>query len=259
MHTRSINYDHSANLHTVNGAIEGLAALDSLISYRSVLDVGTGTGTWLAAAQRKGLQDVAGVDGVSPVGRSVAVNPDLIAVKDLRLPFDLGRQFDLVLCLEVAEHVEEIHAPTLIASLCRHSDTIFFSAAAPFQLGDNHVNCQWPSYWQGLFNELGFACDDAVRWQIWDNEKIEPWYRQNAFLARRDRLHCGRDPRLRSVVHPRMFEHMDSTSSPAAVRLDRLVRGDGPLRGYFSALNIALLGRLRRWFARTGLAIRSDR
>ena len=102
---------------------------------------------------------------------------------DLSRPLNLARRFDLVLCLEVAEHLEPASAATIIDTLTAHGDRILFSAAAPGQPGMHHVNCQWPDYWQRLFNARGFACDGAVRWEIWRNGRIEPWYRQNLMMA----------------------------------------------------------------------------
>src|SRR5690242_16630203 len=72
---------------------------------RSVVDVGCGMGTWLAAFRRRGVEDVVGVDG-SPVPPDLLqIPPDRFLVRDLSKPLDLGRTFDLALCLEVAEHL----------------------------------------------------------------------------------------------------------------------------------------------------------
>jgi len=76
--------------------------------------------------------------------------------------WDLKRKFDAVLCLEVAEHLDSAFAPTLIDALIKHGNLIYFSAACPGQTGQHHVNCQWPVYWQQLFNERGFACEDDL-------------------------------------------------------------------------------------------------
>jgi hypothetical protein len=120
----------------------------------------------------------------------------------LNKSLNLGRKFDLVVCLEVVEHLEPSSAETIIGSLCRHADEVLFSAAAPGQAGTHHINCQWPSYWQKLFNNHGFVCRDDLRWKLWDNDAIEPWYRQNLFRASLNRAEAGREDRILSVVHP---------------------------------------------------------
>ena len=63
-------------------------------------------------------------------------------------------------------------------------------------------------YWQSLFNTHGFACDNSIRWQIWDDARIEPWYRQNIFWARRNPENAGHEPRLKAVIHPGIYNDM---------------------------------------------------
>ena len=82
---------------------------------------------------------------------------------DLTHPLQLDRQFDLVLSLEVAEHIPAGRAATFIDSLVRHGDAILFSAAIPRQGGEQHINCQWPSWWAELFTQRGYQTFDLVR------------------------------------------------------------------------------------------------
>jgi hypothetical protein len=142
------------------------------------------------------------VDGIEIAEDKLLIPRNRFRQQNLTQPWDLGRRFDVAICLEVAEHLESDFAPILIDSLVRHADRIFFGAARPGQTGQHHVNCQWPSYWQKKFNDRGFVCADDIRWKIWDDERIEPWYRQNIFLATRDAQRAGTEPRLRSVIHP---------------------------------------------------------
>lgn len=235
----AIAYDHSANAHTLRGAERGLSHFLKNRSVRSLLDVGAGTGTWLRAAQLAGITDLAGLDGVPTEGRAMCVEKALVRVADLRQPIDLGRRFDLALCLEVAEHLPEECAATLVATLCRHADAVVFSAAAPHQHGDHHVNCQWPRYWQALFNALGYACHDDLRHGMWDDAGIEPWYRQNVFSARRDAALAGREPRIQSLIHPDMIPSMLNPDSPWAVRYQRLEDGEAKLGTYVAHLAAA--------------------
>lgn len=203
-----VEYTHGQNLHTLEGAINGINYFINTHEISSLLDIGAGTGTWLRAAQLVGIKNVLGVDGISPEGRAFWVDRSLVRVADLRQPLYLGLRFDAVICLEVAEHLPEEYAPILIESLCRHSDLVFFSAAIPRQPGDHHINCQWPSYWQGHFNRCGFACRDDIRFRMWEDAGIEPWYRQNIFSAQRDHSIAGSEPRIASIIHPEMAPHL---------------------------------------------------
>jgi SAM-dependent methyltransferase len=182
-----------------------------LLSPTSVLDVGCGAGTWLAEWRELGVDDVLGIDGdyVDPQQLQIAV--DRFRPTDLSRPVELGRRFDVVECLEVAEHLEEGVADTLVGSLARHGDVVLFSAAIPGQGGTHHVNERWPSYWVPKFQRLGFEVFDVIRPRIWGDRRVEPWYRQNVMIFARGSaagpLTSSALPAMPvlDVVHPDLF------------------------------------------------------
>jgi SAM-dependent methyltransferase len=198
----SIDYAHDRNPHTVAGACAALPHIFPNWRPKSMLDVGCGLGTWLKAALDFGVSDVFGVDGIDIPEEQFLVSTSQRGIQDLTKPWNLGRRFEVALCMEVAEHLPKSHASTLIDALVLHSDYIVFSAACPGQGGQHHVNCQWPQYWQSFFNERGYACSDDIRWLIWNDPRIEPWYRQNIFIARKDLKTAGLEPRIFPVIHP---------------------------------------------------------
>lgn len=215
----------------------------------SLLDVGCGTGTWMRAALDLGVGEVFGLDFVDFNGHAGAALTDaarpvvdsaLIRRHDLRKPFDLGRKFDVALCLEVGEHLADDCAPTFVESLCAHSDLIYFSAACPGQRGQHHVNCQWPAYWQGLLNRNGFACSDSIRWLIWDDRRIEPWYRQNIFTASKDAFGAGNESRIRPAIHPDMVKYLGLFDR------EQLEDAGMPFAWYAKALSMALVKKVLR-------------
>jgi SAM-dependent methyltransferase len=202
----TVEYDHEQNIHTLNGARMAFSHIFS-DPPQSILDVGCGTGTWLKAAREFGVPDVFGIDGIL-VPEDRRHLSGVIKQCDLTVPFQLGRRFDVAMCLEVAEHIPDASAAGLISSITSHSDKVLFGAACPGQYGQHHVNCQWPGYWQELFNRHGFVCEDSIRWKIWNENGIEPWYRQNIFWARLNPQDAGREPRIAPVMHPDMTESM---------------------------------------------------
>ena len=111
-----------------------------LAAPRSIIDFGCGDGTWLAAAIRLGATDVLGVDGAWVPTDALQIPPSRFRAVDLSAPLDLGRRFDLAFCLEVAEHLPSCAAPVLVRTLASHAPLILFSAAVPFQGGEDHVN-----------------------------------------------------------------------------------------------------------------------
>lgn len=67
---------------------------------------------------------------------------------NLSNPLDLNHDFDLVLCIEVAEHLHESSANILCDTIARHcKKLLIFTAAPPGQAGDGHINCQPKQYW----------------------------------------------------------------------------------------------------------------
>ncbi|MEM9168281.1 MAG: class I SAM-dependent methyltransferase [Pseudomonadota bacterium] len=174
---------------------------------RSVLDVGCGAGGWLkAAAVVFGGADVHGVDHPGAANGQTYLNPAEFSGVDLAQAFDLHRRFDLVISLEVAEHIAPERADVFVDNLTTHGPLVLFSAAAPRQGGTGHVNERWPSYWTEKFAAQGFRRHDVVRPLIWDEDAVASWYKQNAMLyVREDVDEFGADVDDwggRALVHP---------------------------------------------------------
>lgn len=149
----------------------------------SVIDVGCGQGAWLAAALDQGVARVVGVDGAHVSRDSLLIPSSCFDSRDLSSESalrDLGR-FDLALCLEVAEHLPESRADSLVRDLTHLAPVVLFSAAVPRQGGTHHINEQWPSYWVARFGAAHYRAID-IRPLIWSDPGIEPWYRQNCIL-----------------------------------------------------------------------------
>lgn len=249
-----VAYDHKGDQesHSVAGARAALNAIFKGPFPRSVVDFGCGNGSWLKATLDRGAEEVVGVDGAEIPSELMHVPEEMVLRADLNLPVTLGRRFDLVLCLETAEHLKPASSGTIIDTLVGHGELILFSAAAPGQEGDGHINCRPPAFWQGLFNDRGFVCSDAVRWAIWHNPRIEPWYRQNLMIVTRDEARAGSEARIASVLHPDVIE----PNAYLKGRLEFIERGTLPLRWYLTIPAKALSSKLgrnveRHWGIRT--------
>jgi hypothetical protein len=240
-----VDYDHSQNIHTLEGPLNALPEMFASSLPNSLLDIGCGTGTWLRAALDYGVGEVMGVDGVRLPQDQLLIPSACIHLMDLRTSINLNRTFSVVFCFEVAEHLEIQYAGVLLDTLTRHSDHIFFSAACPNQMGQHHVNCQWPGWWQEKFNERGYVCDDAIRWQLWDQRKIEPWYRQNMFLAKKDTLLAGTERRLSAVIHPDMLPYV-KPAGEVWRNETAIVNGGLPISWYLRTSMRALSAKISR-------------
>jgi SAM-dependent methyltransferase len=178
----------------------------------SVVDVGCGTGTWLRVARENGVDDVFGLDGPWVESDALEIPADRFLATDLAAAPALGRTFDLVLSLEVAEHLPPARAEAFVDQLTALGSFVVFSAAVPGQGGAGHTNERWPEYWSELFTGRGFEAVDCLREEFWNDEAVEWWYRQNLLLfgrpealdataALRDHPRRGKVPL--ALIHPR--------------------------------------------------------
>ncbi len=187
----------------------------------TLLDVGCGPGTFLDPFRAQGCTVVHGMDGRwSPLAGKRA---DVALVDFASDPPDRWAaarplpRYDLVLSLEVAEHVRPALADAFLAFLAGSGDTIAFSAAIPLQGGQHHVNEQWPGYWISRFAAHGFAPFDILRLALWERREVPAWYRQNILLFFRgeipprvreegERLALRRLHQPMALVHPDFYE-----------------------------------------------------
>jgi SAM-dependent methyltransferase len=233
-------YIHITATHNQQSPAKLLPTVLDLVNPQSVVDVGCGTGTFLAVLQKMGLQDVAGFEGPWLDKQMLEVDQKLVDIVDLEKPLSINRKFDMAICLEVAEHLQESSAPTIVQTLVGLSDIILFSAALPGQGGQNHINEQWPSYWQEKFKAHGYVFYDCFRSQLWNDKDIQPWYKQNMFLVVKQGVTI---PQLQATdvleekVHPEVFAYISND-------YHALVQGRQPLGRYMKLLIKALLVKL---------------
>jgi SAM-dependent methyltransferase len=118
--------------------------------FKTVLDVGCGAGFILERLLTQWGVTVRGIDGSACALEAAAevVRP-FLSVQDLRVPVEpWAPTYDLVICTEVAEHLEAKHANTLVESCVAFAaGPIYFTAAPPGQGGTDHINEQEPLYW----------------------------------------------------------------------------------------------------------------
>lgn len=166
----------------------------------SVVDVGCGEGWWGHEFTKHLPWSITalGIDG--EYVETCAIPMEAV---DLGQPFDLGRRFDVAVCLEVAEHLPPERADGFVADLCRLAPTVVFSAAMPRQGGVGHVNLEPPSYWASLFRGQGFGWEDPIRRRVWQSPSVEPWYASNLLVFREGAGRMEGDPDW--LIHPKLW------------------------------------------------------
>lgn len=185
--------------------------LVKLIRPQSVVDVGCGDGTWLAAFLDAGVGRIRGFDGEWVDRSRLAIPAASFRAVDLSA-FQAGpeERYDLALSVECAEHLSSDSAERFVRNLCGMAPVVCFSAAVPFQGGAGHVNEQWPEYWARLFKRFGYDAVDWLRPKIWSNPEVESWYAQNLMLYADES----------AVEHyPSLLEYRDQTDPNALSRI----------------------------------------
>ena len=199
-------YKHRPTDHNTRAADIVVPIILDQIKVDSLIDVGCGTGTWLTVFEKNGVNDYLGIDGDYVDRTKLYIDPDRFQAYDLREEFDLKRKFDLAICLEVGEHLPDESSKKLVKSLVHHAPVIIFSAAIPGQGGQDHINEQWPEYWQKLFLEHDYHYYDIIRPKIWHNRDVDIWYRQNMFVvAKKGQIKAEPEKELINLVHPEQW------------------------------------------------------
>jgi SAM-dependent methyltransferase len=152
----------------------------SEIRPRRVLDVGCGFGFLVEALRERGVE-ASGIDvseyAISNVHESVKPYCRVASIAD-----GLDEQYDLIVTVEVFEHIPAPESENAIAALCAHAGDVLFSST-PFDHKElTHVNVQPPEQWAEQFARRGFYRDVDF-----DASFITPWAAR--FRKRSDPIH----------------------------------------------------------------------
>ena len=102
----------------------------------------------------------------------------------------LDHRSDVVVSMEVGEHLPESYADRFVDLLCRISDVVILTTATPGQGGTGHVNEQPHAYWIQKFAMRDYRLDEqnSNRWrQSWRMKGVQIWYHANLMIFRKQR------------------------------------------------------------------------
>lgn len=199
-HKYTENYYRRISESAIVSARQVFSALEVFgIKPKTVIDIGCGVGEWGKDAPFFYI----GVDYRVPK-KSLLMPQEQYYEYDLTSgkPFPLNARFDLVLCLEVLEHISQECADKSVKLLCSLGNMVLFSAAIPHQGGVGHINEQWQTYWAAIFAANGFNPSPLdLHKTIRYDQDIDIWYRQNIVLYEKD----GTGEPVADYVHPQMY------------------------------------------------------
>jgi hypothetical protein len=140
------------------GFFDGIAArIVEDIQPGSVLDAGCAMGFLVERLRGRGV-DAHGIDvSEYALGQADESVKPYCALRSVTAP--LERRYDLVVCIEVLEHLPGPDAESAVRVLCDATDQVLFSST-PFDYAEaTHFNVRPPEYWAGLFARHGFFRD----------------------------------------------------------------------------------------------------
>ena len=188
-----MDYDDSFYENNVNNTMTSPEKVFTILSrffdINSVCDIGGGVGVWIGNfLKMKGITEdqdakVLCIDGGHIKEDKLLVPKKYFRKANLEDRIDLGgERYDLVMTLEVAEHLSPSRADSFVEDLVNISDVVLFSAALEGQGGTHHVNEQYMPYWIEKFAKHGYEPFDLIRPEIQFCMDV-PWcYRQNMIV-----------------------------------------------------------------------------
>ena len=189
-----------------------------------VLDAGCAFGLLVEALRRKGVEAY-GIDiseyAISQVAAEVK---PYCRVASAGQP--LEEMYDLIVTIEVLEHMPPAEAERAVENFCRHANRVLFSSS-PEDYGEaTHINVHPPEYWAEKFARYGFYRDVDF-----DASFLTPW----AALFRR----VDMPPHRLAAGYERRFWQLwkENTALRATVLDDqaRLAQNEQDLRALRSA------------------------
>ena len=147
----------------------------------NVLDIGCGPGHFVESLRNIGVPTI----GLDPDAR--VENKLCLKKKSL---FDIDKESaDVVLCLEVAEHIDNSQSDDVVKIVANSTEKyLIWTAAQPGQGGEGHINCQLREYWLEKFLAIGMKHDvdleNKLRAYIQSDIHLG-WFPQNLILLKK--------------------------------------------------------------------------
>ena len=197
---------------------------------QTVLDAGCAMGFLVEALRDRGV-DAEGID-VSEYALSQAREDVKPFLHKASLAEPLIRNYDLVVTIEVLEHLAAPDADVAVANLCAKTDQVLFSSTPEGYREPSHLNVRGPEYWAEIFARSEFTHDLS-----YSPDWLTPW----AMLFRR-----SADP-LSRVVYGYELVH------------DRLTRENRELRSALNERNTTALRAVEESATQEKARIESDK
>lgn len=151
------------------------------IQPKTVLDDGCALGFLVEGLRKRGVEAY-GIDISEYAIQNV--HPDIVpycSIGSVTAP--LPQKYDLIVSIEVLEHMSQLEAERAVDNFCIYTDNILFSST-PYDYKEvTHFNVQPPEYWSELyarnlfFRDVDFNTTFITPWAVRYVRKYEPVHR----------------------------------------------------------------------------------
>lgn len=138
------------------------------IGPKDMLDAGCALGLLVEACRDRGV-NAQGID-LSTYAIEHVYEPIRPFCRQGSIAQEFPARYDLIVSIEVLEHLPARDGEAAIANFCRHTDDVLFSSTPGHFHEPSHVNVQPAEYWAELFALHGFYRDVDF-----DASFITPW------------------------------------------------------------------------------------
>jgi GT2 family glycosyltransferase/glycosyltransferase involved in cell wall biosynthesis/SAM-dependent methyltransferase len=162
--------EHDQSDQNLIGLFESLADRIIMdIRPASVLDAGCGRGYLLIALRRCGVEAWGIDNSEASIQNALPESQPYCQIGSIVETFPHSH-YDLIVCIDVIEHLSPKEAERAVENLCSYSDDILLSCTPVDFFDSAHLNVQPPDYWVGLFSRFGFIHEIDF-----DASFIAPW------------------------------------------------------------------------------------
>ena len=206
---------------------------------RTVLDAGCAMGHLVAALRDLGVEAY-GVDiskyAISKVREDIRPFCKVGSLTE-PLPSGLPDRYDLVVTVEVLEHLYEDEGRQAIQNICKLTDEVLFTSTPDDFTEPTHVNVQQREYWCRVFFENGFVDDLNYRPRYLTSHAL--LFRRSANMGRQIEDY-ERNIRISECVHQQETAHW----SKAVEDKERHIQN---ITAQHAAENAAWVGKQNEW------------
>jgi len=151
------------------------------IAPKTVLDAGCAIGLLVETLRARGVE----ADGLDLSTWAIAHASDQAKpfVREASITEPFGRTYDLIVCIEVLEHMPPDAAEQAIANFAAHTNDVLFSST-PFDYKEpTHVNVRMPEDWaesfarHGLYRDVDFDASFVTKWAVRFTKRAVPPHR----------------------------------------------------------------------------------